>query len=164
MSDAAVKVNASERDAIESMLADYCHCLDDAQWDDWPAYFTKDGVYKILTRDNHEAAMPLGVMYCDGRGMMQDRMLALQTANVFEPHTYCHTISRPRLDVDAASQSIRGRTNFNVIRTMQSGGMEIFAAGKYLDHFALNGEQVLLRERLVILESRRVDILLVAPL
>ena len=147
---------------LQAFITRYAHELDDANWDNWPNYFTETGRYKIVTRENHQANLPLGLMYCDGRGMMQDRMLALQTANVFEPHTYCHILSTPVFTQQEAGWS--ARTNFSVIRTMQSGAMEIFAAGKYLDQFHVTDEQVLLTERIVVLESRRVDILLVAPL
>ena len=47
---------------------------------------------------------------------------------------------------------------------MQNGRMETFAAGKYLDRIDLSGPAPLLAERRVVLESRRVDILLVFPL
>ncbi len=155
-------VSAEVRYQIEDLLTDYGHVLDDGEWGRWPDFFTEDGVYKIINRDNYEAGLPLGVMYCDGRGMMHDRMLALQTANIFEPHTYCHTISRPSLGW--RGNHVKGRTNFNVIRTMQSGAMDIFAAGKYLDTFVIDDQHVTLRERLVVVDSRRIDILLVAPL
>ena len=47
---------------------------------------------------------------------------------------------------------------------MQNGDMDIFAAGKYLDTFATLDQGVMLQERIVVVESQRVDILLVAPL
>ena len=147
---------------IEDLLTDYCHAIDDGEWNKWPDFFTKDGIYKVITRDNYEAGHPMGIMYCDGRGMMKDRMIALETANIYEPHTYCHTISRPRLD--AHGDGVKGRTNFHIIRTMQHGAMEIFAVGKYLDTFVTVDRRVRLRERIVVLESRRIDILLVMPL
>ena len=76
-------VPADVRGQIEELLTDYCHTLDDGEWDQWPNFFTEDGVYKIITRANYDTGLPLGIMYCDGRGMMQDRMLALETANIF---------------------------------------------------------------------------------
>ena len=42
--------------------------------------------------------------------------------------------------------------------------MEIFAAGKYVDVITLTGDRPLFQDRRVVLESRRVDILLVYPL
>ena len=42
--------------------------------------------------------------------------------------------------------------------------MEIYATGKYLDVITLAGDKPLFQDRRVVLESRRVDILLVYPL
>lgn len=155
-------VGADLRYHIEGLLTDYCHRIDDGDWDQWPKFFTEDGIYKIITRDNYDAGLPLGIMYCDGRGMMKDRMIALQTANIFEPHTYCHTLSRPRLEMHG--DTVKSRTNFTVIRTMQNGAMDVFAAGKYLDTVVTVDQRIMLQERIVVVESRRIDILLVAPL
>ena len=95
--------------------------------------------------------------------MMADRILALETANIYEPHTYCHLLGRPSLSAEPDGR-YKARTNFSVIRTMQDGGSQIFATGKYLDVIAFDSDRPLLAERLVVLESRRVDILLVYPL
>ena len=95
--------------------------------------------------------------------MMADRIKAMQTANIFEPHTYCHILGRPRL-TRARDGHIQARTNFHVARTMQDGRSESFAAGKYLDLITMEGGAPLLRERTVVLESRRIDILLVYPI
>ncbi len=166
MTESSLKAEAALssdlRQDIEDMLLDYCHRLDDEDWDAWPGFFTEDGRYKILTRENFDADLPLGIMYCDGVGMMKDRMLALQTANIFEPHTHCHLLSRPALS--GAGSQIEARTNFMVTRTMQNGAMEIFATGKYLDQIDLSSSTPKFRERIVVIESRRIDILLVAPL
>ena len=47
---------------------------------------------------------------------------------------------------------------------MQDGRSESFAVGKYLDLIAIDGGVPLLRERTVVLDSRRIDILLVYPI
>ena len=85
----------------------------------WSDFFTEDGAYKIISRENYDAGMALGIMSCDGRGMMRDRILALRTANVFEPHTYCHLLGPTRIEVDG--DVFRARTNFSVapIRAMR---------------------------------------------
>jgi 3-phenylpropionate/cinnamic acid dioxygenase small subunit len=156
-------IDLARRAVIEDFLADYAHAIDDGDLTRWPDYFTADGVYQIIPRDSFEAGLPLGIMLCQGRGMMADRIKALETANIFEPHTYCHLLGRPRLsrDGDGVCQA---RTNFNVIRTMQDGRSETFAVGKYLDLIVFENAKPLLQERRVVLESRRVDILLVFPL
>ena len=157
------QIDAGDRLAIEDLIVDYAHAIDDDDLERWPDFFTDEAFYQIISRENFDAGLPLGVLSCEGRGMMQDRIVALRTANVFEPHTYCHLLSRPQF-VGADGATWRVRTNFSVIRTMQSGESEIYATGKYADKIVLDEQQPLFQERRVVLESRQVDILLVIPL
>ena len=60
------------REAIEDLLADYAEAIDDGALERWPQLFTEDGEYHIITRENHEAGLPIGIMYCGSRGMMED--------------------------------------------------------------------------------------------
>jgi len=145
------------------LLADYAHRLDDGKIDDWTGFFTEDALYQITTRENHEAGYPIGIMLCKGRGMMEDRVLALKTANVFEPHTYCHIVGRPDLREETPG-ALSARSNFSVYRTMESGETVLFAIGKYLDRIVLEAGVPRFKERRVILDSRCVDVLLVFPL
>ena len=94
---------------------------------------------------------------------MSDRVLALRTANIFEPHTYCHLLSRSRY-AEGDGGLITGRTNFSVTRTMQDGTMDLFTVGKYLDTFVQEDDGLKFKQRLAIIESRRIDVLLVFPL
>lgn len=158
----ATPVDLSMRLMIDDLIADSVHVLDDDELELWPEFFVEDGVYKITTRENHVSGWPLGIMYCDSRGMMRDRILALRTANVFEPHTYCHVLGRTR--ATGANGLYKARTNFEVIRTMQNGSDFRFATGKYLDEIIEQDGVMKFRSRTVIIESRRVDILLVVPL
>ena len=153
----------AERAAVEDFLIDYAHAIDDDDLEAWPGYFTEDGIYQIITREGFEAGLPLGIMYCEGRGMLEDRISALRTANIFEAHTYCHLLGRPSL-ARPSPELIQARTNFTVTRTMQDGGGESFAVGKYLDQIVFDGGRPLFRDRRVVIESRRIDILLVIPL
>ena len=148
--------------AIEDLITAYAHDIDDDELDRWPNYFTENGTYTILTRENLAAGLPMGIMHCQGRGMMADRIKAMQTANIFEEHTYCHILGRSQ--INRYDQGFKGRTNFTVLRTMQEGRTETFAVGKYLDFFIVTDGETLIAERKVVLESRRVDILLVRPL
>ena len=158
-----MSIDAALRARIADFLADYAHAIDDGDLDSWPGYFTEAGRYRIITRETHDAGLPMGIMYCEGRGMMTDCIMALHTANIYEPHSYSHLLGPTRLQPDDDG-GWRARTNFQVIRTMQSGAMELYAAGKYLDRIVLDDGRPLLAERDVVLESRRVDILLVFPL
>ena len=157
------QVDAATWLRVENFLADYAHRLDDGRIDDWTGFFSADALYQVTTRENFEAGYPIGIILCEGRGMMEDRVLALKTANVFEPHTHCHIVGRPELKA-LPDGSISSRSNFSVYRTMESGETSLFAIGKYLDRIAFEGGEPKFRERRVILDSRCVDVLLVFPL
>ncbi len=151
------------RARIEDMFSDYVHSIDDGRVEAWPEYFTDNGFYQIISQDGYEAGQAIGLMHCDGKGMMRDRVKAMREANIFEPHRYCHVMERPRLHRNSAD-TFSARTNFIVTRTMQNGDMETFACGKFLDSIDVSGETPRLRRRIVVLDSRRIDILLVYPL
>ena len=163
MSDRSKAIDAELCGRIEHLLADYAQAIDDDALERWPEFFTEDGFYQIIPREGFEAGQTIGILSCAGRGMMRDRIAALRTANIYEPHTYCHVLSRSRLSA-SANGAIEARTNFALYRTMQGGGTELFAAGKYLDRIATADGAPLLRSRHVVLESRRVDILIVLPI
>lgn len=149
-------------DAIEDLLADYAEAIDDGALERWPGFFTVDGEYQIITRESHDAGLPIGILYCDSRGMMEDRVRALRTANIFEPHSYRHLLGRPRFEVDG--DGFAARTSFAVFRVAQDGDTVTFATGRYLDRIVQDAGVLRFRSRRVVLDSRRVDILLVLPL
>jgi len=150
------------RARIEDFLTDYAHMIDDDRLEEWPGYFTPDGVYQITTHENFAADRPIGILYCDGQGMMSDRVRAMREANIFEPHRYCHLLGRPRIEADGPD-AYRVRSNFTVVRTMQNGDAGIFLSGNYRDRIVFTDGAPKLSERRVILDSRRVDILIVYP-
>ena len=56
------------------------------------------------------------------------------------------------------------RSNFCVFRIAQDGDTVVFATGRYLDRIVEDGGALRFKSRRVVLDSRRVDILLVLPL
>ena len=141
----------------------YAHAVDDDRLEDWPDFFTDDGLYRIVTRENHEAALPLAIVHCAGAAMMRDRVRAMRTANIFEPHVYCHSVGAAE-PIGSEGGVHRTRTNFIVVRTMDSGAMSVFACGRYLDRIVERDGALKFAERIVVCDSRTVDTLLVVPL
>jgi anthranilate 1,2-dioxygenase small subunit len=151
------------RSRIDAFMAEYVHAIDADRLEEWPNFFTEDAVYRVCTRENHDRGLPLSVMSCRGRGMFRDRISALRTANIYEPHVYCHLIGVVRI-LESSPRRVRAESNFHVIRTMVDGSMSIYACGRSLDTFSVEGETLMLAERIVILDSRQIDTLLVVPL
>lgn len=148
---------------IEALMTDYAHCIDDDRLEEWPDFFIDAGVYRVITRENHELDLPIALIYCDGRGMLRDRISALRTANIYEPHTYRHAVGAVKI-LGRDGDITRVQSNFTVIRTMHDGDMTVFACGRYLDRIVDQGDALKFSERLVILDSRRVDTLMVIPI
>ncbi len=155
--------NETARRLIEDFIHDCGHCIDDDLLEDWPWFFTEDCRYQIIDRENHAKGMPVGVVTCDGRGMLQDRIMALREANIYEPHCYRHLISAIRITgVEDEVYSVK--TSYAVIRTMQEGDTSVFSSGKYLDRIVFEDGAPRFRERIVVTDSARIDTLIVIPI
>ena len=150
------------RERIADLLWDYADAIDDDRLEEWPGFFVEDALYQIIPRQSYDAGLPIGVMLCEGRGMMQDRINALRTANIFEPHAYRHLLGRPR--IGAADGGWDVRTAFCVLRIGQDGETVVFATGRYVDHVVSDTGALRFQTRRVVLDSHRIDILLVLPL
>jgi anthranilate 1,2-dioxygenase small subunit len=141
----------------------YVRCIDNGALDAWPDFFEENCIYKITTADNFAQGLEAGVIFANSRGMLIDRVASLREANVYERHVYRHFLGQPWiLSQDAAE--VRSETSFFVTRIMRDGTTDIYATGRYMDIYRLNGGAPMLRERIVICDSSRFDTLLALPL
>ena len=124
----------------------------------WPDFFVEDCRYLITSRQSHEKGYRHGVVYAASRGMLADRILALRRANIFEPHRYRHIVGPIRVG-KTENGVAEVRSNFIAVRIMHDGEMSLFAAGRYLDRIAVAAEPYRFIERLVILDSEKIDTL-----
>ena len=90
------------RDAINDLMADYCHYLDDNRLEEWLDFFTEDCQYKILSRENVEDALPLELISCRNKNMLRDRILSLREANIYNIHFDKHLLGAVRMLVCTA--------------------------------------------------------------
>lgn len=164
MTDIGTRDTSAElRSRIQNLLAQYAHAIDDDWLEEWSGFFVPDGVYKITSRENFDRNLPLSMVYCTGTGMLNDRISALRTANIYEPHVYCHMVGAVEL-LETSTNVYRTRANFTILRTMSEGDMSIFACGRYLDTIMETDDGLKFCERTVVLDSRRIDTLLVIPI
>lgn len=161
---ASLPIAAPSRDMVAELMTDYAHALDDGRIDLWPNFFTETALYHVTTRENHDQDLPIGIIRCVGRGMMVDRVKAFHTANIFEPHCYNHLVGPVRIGPSRLPGAVAARCNFQIVRIMEDGRMDLFATGKYLDEIVLEDAGARFRERVVVLDSRNIDILMVVPL
>jgi 3-phenylpropionate/cinnamic acid dioxygenase small subunit len=96
--------------------------------------------------------------------MMHDRVAALRRANIYEPHVYRHLVAGTRLIREEPAGGWRCRINFQVIRTMHTGEMVVFAVGVFDDVVVERAGTLLFSEKTVVCDSSRIDTLLVIPI
>lgn len=148
---------------VQDLLARYADSLDSGRFEEWPEYFTADCVYKIISAENFEQDLPLGVIDCDSRDMLRDRIMALREANIYEDHRYRHILSTTLIkSVDG--NVIQAETSYQVARIMRGGETMLFSTGCYHDRIVLEDGAYRFAERLVVFDSRGIDTLLVIPL
>jgi anthranilate 1,2-dioxygenase small subunit len=157
-------VDAHMNEKVVRLISDYAHAMDDGNIDQWPGFFTEAALYHVTTRENHDAGLPIGVIRCKGRGMMVDRVKAFHTANIFEPHSYNHILGPAVVTPGLSPGAVASRCNFQIVRIMEDGRMDLFATGKYLDEVVIENGVAKFKERIVVIDSRNVDILIVVPL
>lgn len=142
----------------------YIRLVDDDRLEEWPALFTASGVYEVTTRENHARGLPLALMSCHGRGMMQDRVTGYRRINVYEPHRYHHQLSGLEC-AWLADGSVSTVCGFLVVRTMHTGAVSIFASGVYYDVIVQDQDgELRFAQRRAVTDSRQTDTLLVLPL
>ena len=141
----------------------YVRCIDNGALEAWPDFFEEDCIYKITTADNFAQGLEAGVIFANSRGMLIDRVASLREANVYERHVYRHFLGQPWILTQDAAE-VRSETSFFVARIMRDGTTDIYATGRYMDVYHLNGSALKLRERIVVCDSSRFDTLLALPL
>jgi len=148
---------------VGNLLADYVDCIDGDALESWPGFFRADGRYRITTANSVAQELPIGIVQCDNRAMMMDRVAALRRANVYEAQAYRHLISAIRV-TGHADGLIEAKASFLVARILRDGRQDLFATGCYLDKVDLAGPRPRYAEKLVVLDSDKIDTLLALPL
>jgi anthranilate 1,2-dioxygenase small subunit len=149
-------------DATE-LLHDYVHALDDGRYEDWIDFFTDSANYRIVARDNFEQNLPLSTMFCEGQGMMRDRVTAIREALVFAPNYLRHVVSALRITGHADDRH-RVEANYVVFSTAHDQETRVFNAGKYFDEIVYVDGQAKYASKLVVYDSLIIPGLLAIPL
>ena len=137
------------RHEIEEFNADYCATLDANDVEAWHDYFTEDGLYRVTGRENAELGLPVGLVYAEGRAMMQDRAVAIARTQMFAPRYMLHILSNSRV-IDETDGVVRAQTAFLLMQTLVEGPTTLHLAGTYHDRFVRVDGRLRLAERQVI--------------
>ena len=163
MTSGAHDGSARDRFALYDLFAAYGALIDAPEFDAWLALFAATCTYHIVPRENYERGLPAGLVYCDSRGMLEDRIRALREANKYNIHTDRHLIELPRLIGEERDAKLV-EAAFAVYQTDQEGETRLFATGLYRDRIVVEASGLRYRDKLVLLDTFAVPSLLATPL
>ena len=149
-----------DRGAVCDLLAEYGALIDTAKFDEWLDLFAAECRYQIIPRENFDRGLPAGLVFCDSRAMLEDRIRALREANKYNIHTDRHVIGLPRIFEDGRALE----APFAVFQTDQEGETRLFATGLYRDRLETFGRRLKIRDKLILLDTFAVPTLLATPL
>jgi anthranilate 1,2-dioxygenase small subunit len=150
------------RQEIEEFHAEYGAALDEDRIADWPSFFTEDAVYRISGRENVEAGLPVGLVYCEGMGMLRDRALAIAKTEMFAPRYLQHHVTNVRV-LSVAEGVVAAQSNYLILQTLVDEPTTLHQAGRYYDRFTRIEGRLLLRERHCVYDTLLIDNSLVMP-
>ncbi len=151
------------RAEIEAFNTDYAARLDRQDLTAWVDCFTEDAFYTVISRENVERNQPVGLIYCEGRGMIADRAFALLKTAMFGPRYLRHMTS----NVSVAMQpdgSVRAGANFVVFEVLTDRpDARVLLVGEYRDVFVREGDALKLKERRCVYDNLLIPTALCIP-
>jgi 3-phenylpropionate/cinnamic acid dioxygenase small subunit len=151
---------------LRARLADlYCaydNALNDGDLERWPELFADPCVYKVMPRENYEQGFPVALIYCESRGMLVDRVVALRETALYAPRIVRRMTSAACVRA-IGDDGLHLTANFALFQTMQDQPTEVFLCGRYQDRVIDSGGVLRFAERLCIYDSTIVPTSLVYP-
>jgi anthranilate 1,2-dioxygenase small subunit len=148
---------------IEEFNNSYAAALDEARLTDWADMFTDDAFYVIISRENSDRGLPVGLIYCENKGMILDRAHAMKT-EMFAPRYLHHIVGNTQVLGEEANGDIRARANYVVVQVLfDRPEAKLHQVGVYHDKFRRVGETLKLAERRCVYDNLLVDNALCLP-
>jgi anthranilate 1,2-dioxygenase small subunit len=142
----------------------YAAALDEQRLIDWVEMFTEDAFYVVISRENADHGMPVGLIYCDSKRMIHDRAFALEKTTMFAPRYLRHIIGNLQILGEAPDGAIRARANYVLVQVLYDRPeAKLHQVGAYHDVFRRVDGALKLAERRCIYDSLLIDNALCLP-
>lgn len=148
---------------IDELNAAYAAALDEKRFDDWPEFFTENGLYKVQARENFDRGLPLALIALESRGMMKDRVYGI-TQTIYHAPYYTRHVMGPAQVLSQEGSLVRAQSNYAVFRTRPGDSSEVYNVGRYLDELVQTPAGLKLASRLCIYDSEMILNSLIYPI
>ena len=154
-------VSADVRFAIMDLYAAYTAALDEGRYKDWADCFSARAEYRLTTKENHERGLPIAIIYCDGKGMIDDRAFTTTETTISQPRALRHIVSG--MAVQADGDGYRVGADFLILQTMLDRMTEVVMSGRYIDRVIIDGERFVFESRICVTDTLLYPTSIVAP-
>ena len=149
---------------IEEFNTAYAAALDEQRLSDWVEMFTDEALYVVISRENFDRGMPVGLIYCENQGMIHDRAFALEKTAMFAPRYLRHIVGNLQVLGENTGGEIRARANYVVLQVLfDRPDAKLHQVGVYHDVFRRIGGELKLAERRCVYDNLLVDNALCLP-
>jgi anthranilate 1,2-dioxygenase small subunit len=150
------------RTALRDFYDDYGTCLDDWNLEGWVGFFTDDCHYRVISHENKQANLPLGLIYCMNKNMLLDRVTAIRETTMYEPRMLRHFISGVHIN-SIEDDVIRAQANFMVTEALSDQEPTVNLVGQYQDIIIRTEEGFKLQYRDCVYDNYRIRNSLIIP-
>lgn len=152
------------RHEIETFNTSYAATLDEQRLMDWAEMFTDDGFYLVISRENYQRDLPVGLIYCENKGMIRDRAFALKETAMFAPRYLRHMIANLSVEPEQPDGTIAARANYVVLQVLfDRPDATLHQVGTYYDKFRRTENGLKLAERRCVYDNLLVPNALCLP-
>ena len=155
MTAAKLKLPADDYISLLLFYQAYAQTLDSGDWDDWPAFFTEDCVYKVQPRENFDQNLPLATLAFESQGMLKDRVYCIRETLYYEPYYQRHVVGSPVVTL-VDGDTVHAHASYAVFRTKPDEITHVYNVGRYVDQLVRSPHAPhgwLLKSRICVFDS-----------
>jgi 3-phenylpropionate/cinnamic acid dioxygenase small subunit len=160
---AGLSVSAELRARLADLYGAYDEALAEGRYEDWPDFFTERCLYKITSRENHEAGLPVGLVYAESRAMLVDRVAALRKTTLYAPRLTRNLTAGIILRA-LEPDGMRLGASFAVFQTLLNEPSAVFLCGRCYDRVVEEAGRLRFAERVCVADATLVPTSLVFPI
>lgn len=157
------RTDVETRLAVEDLLYAYADCLDHGDIGEWADFFTDDCIYKVISKENWDLGLPLGTIFAEGRGGVEDRIAAVTKTAVYHQRALTHLVTNTRV-LGETDGLIEATANYAVLETLPNQYTKILNSGRYLDKIARTDGGLRFKEKICVFDSALVPASIIYPI
>jgi 3-phenylpropionate/cinnamic acid dioxygenase small subunit len=136
---------------VQALYTECASALDGRDFERFLRCFARECSYAIRAKENVDRGWPIAIVSCNNRGMLVDRVAAIQKSSFIIPRVQRRIISGIRLA--RAEYPLQAQASFAVFETFEGLPTTLFMAGRFEDQICREDGALKFADRCCILDS-----------